>query len=393
MKKSVLLCLALWVCTHPTYGQKGPTKIKRPNSGTPIFERLDVPPPPPPPPPRLPPPPPPDSTELVKGLVKGFCDKLSENIKLGNVSMKVLITEGLSNPFVGENLTAIKWLSGDTTKYPKVRFALLEKGFRIAFRASLDECPFVDTFLGYDGRQRPAFAHLNQAICKCIGEKKASFKDPELALVKTKFITDSCSKSVFSDPEQLKIVYAANDFQSKAAIDTFDRNFRGYSFKNCPEFFENLVYGFKLRTAEAEKALEPLQQTAESELNTRRYERMNPVVRAITSASDCGSPSVVDDFVSTTLHRASLPAMNTAKIRFKANTVIDYFPNMTPRSDGIIEYRLTMYQYLPKSKKHNIIGQFIFEFEGTSDLVAAFRYIDRSQIANLETLQKQLEAR
>jgi hypothetical protein len=398
MKKSVLLCLALWVCTHLAYGQKDLKKVKLPNRGKATFERLDIPPPPPPPSPQLPPPPPPDSTELVRGLVKGFCDNLAENIKSGNVTLAYLSQKGgIGSLIKGDNIDALKFLSGNqNVDDDNMSFAVIEKGFRIAVRASLDNCPLVDTFFNYDGRQRPAYAHFNQAICQCVQEKKSSFKDIELAYLKYGYIRDSCFREVFTDPEQLKIAYAANDFQTKAEVDAFDKNFQGYFFKNCSEPFEGLVYGYKTMFAEMEKRHKAAMQYTDKRNGFAEQQDVSikHIMHLITPTLGLTSErNTVDLFKSATIYRGAVATINATKVRFKNYQVVDYVPNVTERSDGITEYRMTMYQYQPKTKKRYIVCQLIFEFEGNSDLIAAFRYIDRSQIANLETLQKQLDER
>jgi hypothetical protein len=337
-----------------------------------------------------------DSAALVKGLVKGFCDKLGENVKLGHISLPYLSQTGINSLFTEDNMDAMKDLSGNhSVDDSEMSFALMEKGFRIALKASFDNCPLVDTFLNYDGRQRPAYAHVSQAICRCMGEKKRSFKDPELAQYKYGYIRDSCFLEVFRDPEELKIIHAANDFQTKAEIDAFDKNFQGYFFKNCSESFEAIMYGYKAMFAEMEKQ-QATNKTLTSQPQTvsesRQSESMMHILHLITPTLGLSSDrKMVDMFASAATYRTAVSTINNAKLRFKNNLVVDYMPNMTQRSDGITEHRYTMYQYFPKTKKHTIICQFIFEFEGTSELIGAFRYIDRTQIANLETLQRQLE--
>ena len=121
---------------------------------------------------------------------------------------------------------------------------------------------------------------------------------------------------------------------------------------------------------------------------------INHILHLITPTLGLSSErNTIDVFKSAATYRGAITTINAAKVRFKNYQVVDYLPNMTQRSDGITEYRMTMYQYQPKTQKRYIVCQLIFEFEDSSDLIAAFRYIDRSQIANLETLQKQLEER
>ena len=394
MKKYIVFCLALWVCIPATYGQKGSTKIKLPNGKTAIVQRLDI----PPPPPLLPPPPPPDSTELLNGLVKGFCDNLAENIKSGNVTLAYLSQKGgIGTLMKGDNIDALKILSGNrTVDDADMSFSVIEKGFRIALRASLDNCPLVDTFLNYDGRQRPAYAHLNQAICKCVQDKKNGFKDLELAQLKYGYIRDSCSTEIFTDPEQLKIVYAANDFQTKAEVDAFDKNFQGYFFKNCSECFDVVMYSYKAMFEEFEKQQKTQMKYTDKQegFQAQQDAAIKHILNLVTpTLGGTSKQNTVDLFKSAATYRGAIATINAAKARFKNYQVVDYLPNVTERSDGITEYRMTMYQYQPKAQKRYIVCQLIFEFEGTSDLIAAFRYIDRSQIANLDTLQKQLDER
>lgn len=339
-----------------------------------------------------------DSTELVKGLVNRFCDKLAENIKLGHVTLPYLSQKGGIGQLLEEdNLITLKNLSDNRAlDDADMSFAMIEKGFRIVLKASLDNCPLVDTFLNYDGRQRPAFAHLSQAICKCIVEKKNNFKDPELAQFKYRFISDSCFMEVFTDPEQIKIVHAANDFQTKAEIDAFDKNFQGYFFKTCSEPFEILIYGYKVSFMEMEKRQKATEQYTEkfAALRMQQDVSINHIMHLITPTLGLSSErNTADVFKSAATYRGAILTINTTKARLKNYQVVDYLPNMTQRSDGITEYRMTMYQYQSKTQKRYIVCQLIFEFEDNSDLIAAFRYIDRSQIANLETLQKQLEER
>jgi hypothetical protein len=386
MKKITLSCLVLLGFLQFTHGQNGLVKINVP-AGTTV-KSLDA-------PVKLT-----DSTELVKGLVKSFCDKLGENVKAGKVSLPYLSQAGINSLFTEDNMDAMKNLSGNrSVDESDMSFALIEKGFRIALKASFDNCPLVDTFLNYDGRQRPAYAHVSQAICRCIGEKKRSFKDLEVAQIKYGYIRDSCFIQVFRDPEELKIIHAANDFQTKAEIDAFDKNFQGYFFKNCSESFEVVMYGYKAMFAEMEKrqvaaAKSSAYQSDNNLSDSPQNESMMHILHLVTPTLGLSSDrKTADMFASAATYRTAIATINNAKLRFKNYLVVDYLPNTTQRSDGITEHRYTMYQYAPKTKKHTIICQLIFEFEGASELIGAFRYIDRSQIANLETLQKQLEER
>jgi hypothetical protein len=385
MKKENLLCCFISLfCLSTIFGQNGLIKVNVQGGVT--VQSIDT-------PQKTP-----DSTELLKGLVKHFCDNLAENVKSGNVTLPYLSQKGgIGSLFKDDNLVALKDLSGNhAVDDADISFAVIEKGFRIALRASFDNCPLVDTFLNYDGRQRPAFAHLSQAICRCIVEKKSNFKDPELAQFKYGFIRDSCFMEVFRDPEQIKIVHAANDFQTKAEIDAFDKNFQGYFFKTCSEPFEMLIYGYKVSFTEMEKRQKATEKYIEKS-NAFRVQQdvsINHILHLITPTLGLSSErNTVDLFKSAATYRGAITTINAAKARFKNYQVVDYLPNMTQRSDGITEYRMTMYQYQPKTQKRYIVCQLIFEFEDNSDLIAAFRYIDRSQIANLETLQKQLEER
>jgi hypothetical protein len=378
MKKITLSCLLFLFCLQMMRGQNDLIKINIPAGAT--IQSLDA------PAKQL------DSAELVKGLVKSFCDKLGENVKAGNVSLPYLNQTALTSFFTEKNQDALEVLSNAQSA---MSFAYIEKGFRIALRASIDNCPLVDTFLNFDGRQRPAFAHLNQAVCRCITDKKSGFKDPELAQVKYGYIRDSCWVEVFRDPEQLKIAYAANDFQTKAEIDAFDKNFQGYFFKNCSECFDALMYSYRVTFAELEKrqaAARPFAYRAENVSNVQQNASMMHILHLITPTLGLSSErSTADLFASPATYRMAVATINSTKLRFKNSLVVDYMPNTTERSDGITEYRFTMYQYAAKTKKRTIVCQLIFEFEGKSELIGAFRYIDRSQIANLQTLQNQLD--
>ncbi len=384
MQKITPSCLALLFCLQIMHGQNGLIKINLPAGAT--IQSFNT------------PKKQPDSTELVNGLVKSFCDKLAENVKAGNVTLPYLSQAVMTSFFTETNLDALKMLSvSKPIDDDQLSFEHIERGFRVALRASIDNCPLVDTFLNYDGRQRPAFAHVNQAICRCIGEKKSGFKDPELAQVKYGYIRDSCWTSVFTDPEQLKIVYAANDFQTKIEVEAFDKNFQGYFFKNCSACFEAAMYSYKIIFAEMEKQQ---RETAmkfaykSDGIDVRQNEPMMHILHLITPT--LGRPSerkTADLFASTATYRGALATINSTKLRFKNTWVVDYMPNTTDRSDGIIEHRFTMYQYAPKTKKRTIVCQLIFEFEGKSELIGAFRYIDRSQITNLQTLQNLLDNR
>jgi hypothetical protein len=380
MKKIMLSCLVLLGWFQFTHGQNGLIKIDVP-AGTTV-QSLDA------------PAKQTDSTELVKGLVKSFCDKLGENVRAGTISLSSLSKNGISVLLAEKNQDALKILSG--TQYV-TSFANIEKGFRIALRASIDNCPLVDTFLNYDGRQRPAYAHVNQAICRCIGEKKRDFKDPELAQYKYGYIRDSCFLDVFRDPEQIKIVYAANDFQTKAEIDAFDKNFQGYFFKNCSECFEAVMYGYTATFTEIEKrqaAAKEFAYRSEDVSNVQQNASMMHILHLVTPTLGYSSERKMSDmFASSATYRTAVTTINSTKLRFKNNLVVDYMPSTTKRSDGIMEYRFTMYQYAAKTKKRTIVCQLIFEFEGTSEFIGAFRYIDRSQIANLQTLQNQLDTK
>lgn len=331
-----------------------------------------------------------DSSELVSDIVESFCDNLENSIKKGNVSPNDLGKFGIAGLFQQENMIAIKNLSGDySVDMDTTTFDKMEKGFRIALRACLDGCRLVDTFLGYDGRQRPAYAHFNQAICHCISDKKAQFQDPALALLKFGYIRDSCMRAIFTDPDQLKIAYTANDFKSKAEIDRYDQNFQGYFFKNCSESFENLIFICRQTCNAMLQDNQKSLVTEAAKLDYSRNETIKPLLHLFTSTLGGGSKSKTSDlFTSLETHKNALPAINLAKARLKNYAVLDYLPNMTQRSDGITEYRFTIYQYLPKAKKRNILCQLLFEFEGTSELVAAFRYIEKGQIANLGAFEK-----
>jgi hypothetical protein len=380
MKKITLSCLVLLGCLQLMHGQNGLIKINVP-AGTTV-QSLDA------------PVKQTDSTELVKGLVKSFCDKLGEHVKAGNVTLTYLSQTGISSLLAENSQDAIRLLSNTQSS---MSFAYIEKGFRIALRASIDNCPLVDTFLNYDGRQRPAYAHVNQAICRCIGEKKSGFKDPELAQYKYGYIRDSCFLEVFRDPEQLKIVHAANDFQTKGEIDAFDKNFQGYFFKNCSECFEAVMYGYTTTFAEIEKRQASAKEFAyrsENVSNVQQNESMMHILHLVTPTLGYSSErKMTDMFASSATYRTAVATINSTKLRFKNNLVVDYMPSTTNRSDGIMEYRFTMYQYAAKTKKRTIVCQLIFEFEGKSELIGAFRYIDKSQIANLQTLQNQLDGR
>jgi hypothetical protein len=378
MQKITLSCLAFLFCLQTMHGQNGLIKIDLPAGAT--IQSLDS------------PKKQPDSTELVNGLIKSFCDKLGEHFKAGNVTLPYLSQTAISSFLTEKNQDALKILS-DTQS--AMSFAYIEKGFSIALRASIDNCPLVDTFLNFDGRQRPAFAHLNQAVCRCITDKKSGFKDPELAQVKYSYIRDSCWVEVFRDPEQIKIAYAANDFQTKAEIDAFDRNFQGYFFKNCSECFDALMYGYKVTFAAIEKrqaAAKPFAYRSENASNVQQNASMMHILHLITPTLGIYSErKTAELFASSATYRSAVATINSTKLRLKNNLVVDYMPNTTDRSDGIMEYRFTMYQYAAKTKKRTIVCQLIFEFEGNSELIGAFRYIDRSQIANLQTLQNQLD--
>jgi hypothetical protein len=380
MKKITLTSLILCALMQLIHGQNGLIKIDIPAGST--VQSLDV------------PTKQTDSTELVKGLVKSFCDKLGENVKAGNVALAYLSQAGVSGLLSEKNQDALNILSGTQSS---MSFAYIEKGFRIALRASIDNCPLVDTFLNYDGRQRPAYAHVNQAICRCISEKKNGFKDPELAQYKYGYIRDSCFLDVFRDPEQLKIIHAANDFQTKAEIDAFDKNFQGYFFKNCSECFEAVMYGYTSTFAEIEKrqaAAKEFAYRSENVSDVHQNEVMMHILHLVTPTLGLASDRKASEmFASSATYRTAIATINTTKLRFKNNLVVDYMPSTTNRADGIMEYRFTMYQYAAKTKKRTIVCQLIFEFEGKSELIGAFRYIDKSQIANLQTLQNQLDAK
>jgi hypothetical protein len=328
----------------------------------------------------------PDSANLVKGLVKSVCDNLKEGIKKGEISEQHFAQKCMLHLLTDENFIAIKNLSSDysvDSDVPKPEH--IDKGFRVALRACIAECPLVDTFFGYDGRQRPAYSHLSNALCGCISTKKAQFADPELAFLKYAYIRDSCSKEIFANPENLKIAYAANDFQTKAEVDAFDKNFSGYYVKNCTEAFEFIVQTYKIlvQNIETEKKDAP-------EFNKLYHERDNAIKHLLYQLTPTLGGSTKkktsEFFTSSRAYQAALPTINLAKIKFKNLPVVDYIPNVSNRSDGIIEYRYTMYHTIKKTKKHSIICQLVFEFEEKSETIAAFRCIDQSQIGNLEAL-------
>lgn len=54
-------------------------------------------------------------------------------------------------------------------------------------------------------------------------------------------------------------------------------------------------------------------------------------------------------------------------------------------------FDLSLYRRILKIQKRHIVGQIIFEFEAKSDKIAAFRYIERDQIANLAALQSLID--
>jgi hypothetical protein len=328
----------------------------------------------------------PDSANLVKGLVKSVCDNLKEGIKKGEISEQHFAEKCMLHLLTGENFTAIKNLSGDysvDSDVPKPEH--IDKGFRVALRACIAECPLVDTFFGYDGRQRPAYSHFSNAICGCISTKKAQFADPELAYLKYGYIRDSCSKLVFLDPENLKIAYAANDFQTKAEVDAFDKNFSGYYVKNCTEALEFVIHTYKVLVGNIETVKKDV-----PEFNEFYQERDNAIkhlLHQLTPTLGISTKKKTSDFfTSSRAYQVALPMINSAKMKFKNLPAVDYIPNVSSRSDGIIEYRYTMYHTVRKTKKHSVICQLVFEFEEKSETIAAFRYIDQSQIANLEAL-------
>jgi hypothetical protein len=118
MKKITLSCLLLLSFLQLTHGQNGLIKINVP-AGTTV-QSLDA------------PTKPTDSTELVKGLVESFCDKLSENVRAGTISLSSLSQNGIGSLLAEKNQDALKTLSG--TQYV-TSFVNIEKGFRIALRA------------------------------------------------------------------------------------------------------------------------------------------------------------------------------------------------------------------------------------------------------------------
>jgi hypothetical protein len=329
-----------------------------------------------------------DSLQAVKSLVKSTCDKFGESIKKGEISEAFFGQICLTHILTGDNFLKIRQLSGDFTDdedTPKPEH--IDRGFRSVLHACVDQCAAVDTFFNYDGHQRPAYAHFSKAVCNCIGDKRTAFKDPALAQLKYTFIRDSCFRQVFSDQDNIQIAHTANSFQTKAEVDAFDRNFMGYFIKNCPEGVDFFVNNLKVFTEGVEETKATPPPIDPFMLN--RSNAIQHVVNVLTPMLGSNTNKKMADYFATPrAYQLASPIINTTKIKFKGYSVLDYIPNITKRSDGVLEHRYTVYTRLSKTKKRHIVCQIIFEFEEKSELIALFRYVGRAEIANLEALQQ-----
>jgi hypothetical protein len=355
--------------------------------------------PPPPPPPRL------DSAELDSMMQHIFCSNLGKTEQTANRDVTVNVLLAVSETFKTkkeEEQTALfQWLKFQTAQpfetldYREVTNILVKK---VVYHY-MERCPNFNNLLQFDGFQRPAYAHFTQQACNCISRKQAQFEDKGLALLKYGFIRDSCFRDIFKDEDNLKIAYEANDFKTKAQVDSFDSNFGGYFFLNCRSGFDFVYSDIQNRFDAAQrinpdifkqKFAEPAPQDLAYTGRQATIQTILPRISSLGSGSDKRPQEV---FKSQQAYNNALPALNSASALIKPQKIADYMLDQSVRSDGVSEIRLTFYKFNASTQRKDILCQVVFEFEEQDENVAVFRFIPKSQIANLAKLEQRLKER
>ena len=331
-----------------------------------------------------------DSAQLITQLSTKLCQYFEEGFKNNTVS---------ADNFVSLGFSAITQVSEDTITYlehktcptcPEKSAESLSSAFGLILKKVMKECPTMNDILHFDGKQRPAYAHLTTQVCRCLGDKIATFKDRDLAMLKFRYINDSCLAEVFADEKNREIVFKANDFQTKGQVDSFDLNFRPYAYLNCDIFIEGTMNNFKVWVNNMLKNTQ--QATSNYSINDKRNDKIQPILYQVTRT--LGYPNsqipIEDNFISTPYYKASMSNINNAKSLFANFNNLDYMQDVVLRSDNITEIRLTVYHFLAKTKKRTIKGILIFEFENDNEKISSFRYMSQSQIPNYEALQAKI---
>ena len=332
-----------------------------------------------------------DSTAFMNDLSNRLCVFL-EN---GNASKKVDY-----NNFVSEAFHFLTSIEEDSMSFLEEKICpgcipesaeSYTAALGYILKKNIQECPAINAIIKFDGKQRPAYAHLSAQVCKCIDKKVAGFKDRNLALLKFPYINDSCSVEVFTDEKNRDIVFKANNFETKEQVDSFDANFRPYVFKNCDIFFEATMESFSIWIKKVLKATSNTDLTPRSSINDQRNDKIQPVMYHVTGILGYpNSQSIESNFLSNSYYKASTANLNAAKLFFKNIRNLDYTQDFVLRSDDITEIKLTVYQYLAKTQKRVIKGMIIFEFEKQNDRITSFRFIPQNQIPNYDALQKKI---
>jgi hypothetical protein len=245
--------------------------------------------------------------------------------------------------------------------------------------------------LNYDDKQRPAYSHVSKLICNCLQQAKAKLIDPQIYPYKYSLIKDSCSKAVFGDEDVRKIIFTANDFQLKTEIDSYDKNFYGYFFKNCSEETDLAIAFFTEIWRNATMKMNAYDNSID--IVTVRQNSMRTVINRLNShefSSDYRS--ITELFNETKLEGAVRTDLNSAQGVLKNQKNIDWIQDENHALEGITSYKLSVYKYIAQTKKRVLLCQLVFDFydENSRQFISGFHFIPKTQIKDLQDVENRI---
>ena len=251
-------------------------------------------------------------------------------------------------------------------------------------------CPVIDSLLGYDGKQRPAFAYLSQSLCQCISKKRAELKDDAFFYFKYRFFKDTCYQQIISDESVQNVILTANNFQSKTEVEAFDNNFKGFFFKNCLEE-KQLAANYILLVKKEAQELDKRYALKGEALSKIQENNVITVIKAINS-EQFSYYRVNNVFGYRFLEKKNLNALDAANNSLKNQKNIDWITDKFYPVEGVTQYRVVVFKYSEQAKKNIVVCQLEFDFLGEkgSTTIDEFRFIPRLKVVDLQKLENRI---
>jgi hypothetical protein len=335
-----------------------------------------------------------DNVNTQKGIsLEQFIDLYCEVIhRDDSLNVGRTLTYRLLNGFDIDQLVRTKF---DSLAQLKVRqsvdldSARLELTEEVVIKA-ISICPVIDSLLGYDGKQRPAYAYLSQSLCQCLSKKRAELKDDAFYFFKYRFFKDTCYRQIISDESVQNVILTANNFQSKTEVEAFDNNFRGFFFKNCLEE-KQLAANFILLFKKEAQILDKRYALKGETLSKIQEENVLTVIKAVSS-EQFSYYRVDNVFGHRLLEKKNLNALDAANNSLKNQKSIDWIKDKIHPVEGVTQYRVVVFKYSEQAKKNIVICQLEFDFYGENGslMIDEFRFTPRLKVADLQKLENRI---